>query len=88
MIRKDALLIPISTPENIRDITMNEDAQRLHAGSSAQVMATVRNVGVAILRLVGFTSIAPGRRCSKPVPPDVSATSPKLEGSDDELGRV
>jgi hypothetical protein len=41
---------------------MNEDAQRLRAGSSAQVMAAARNTAVAALRLAGFTSTAPGRR--------------------------
>jgi Winged helix-turn helix len=46
----------------IRDVATNEDAQRLRAGSSAQVMPAVRNTGVAVLRLVGFTSTTPGRR--------------------------
>ena len=46
----------------VRDVTMNEDAQRLRAGSSAQVMAAVRNTAIAVLRLAGFTSTAPGRR--------------------------
>ena len=41
---------------------MREDAQRLRAGSSAQVMAAIRNTAVAVLRLAGFTATAPGRR--------------------------
>jgi hypothetical protein len=46
----------------IRDTTLDEDAQRLRAGTSAQVMAAVRNTAIAALRLAGFTSTAPGRR--------------------------
>ena len=42
--------------------TMREDAQRLRAASSAQVMAAIRNTAIAVLRLSGFTSTAPGRR--------------------------
>jgi hypothetical protein len=34
---------------------MREDAQRLRAGTSPQVMAAVRNTVVATLRLAGFT---------------------------------
>ena len=41
---------------------MNDDAQRLRAGSSAQVIAAVRNTAIAALRLAGVTSTAPGRR--------------------------
>jgi predicted transposase YbfD/YdcC len=52
----------IEALHHVRDVTMNEDAQRLRAGSSAQVMAAVRNTAVAVLRLAGFTSTAPGRR--------------------------
>ena len=52
----------IEALHHIRDVTMSEDAQRLHAGASAQVMATVRNTAIAVLRLAGFTSTAPGRR--------------------------
>jgi len=41
---------------------MREDAQRLRAGASAQVIAAVRNTAVAVLRLAGCTGTAPGRR--------------------------
>lgn len=46
----------------VRDVTMREDAQRLRAGTSAQVVAAVRNTAVAALRLAGFTGTAAGRR--------------------------
>jgi predicted transposase YbfD/YdcC len=52
----------IEALHHVRDTTMNEAAQRLRAGSSAQVIAAVRNTAVAALRLAGFTSTAPGRR--------------------------
>jgi hypothetical protein len=41
---------------------MKEDAQRLRAGTSAQVTAAIRNTAIAALRLAGFTSTAAGRR--------------------------
>jgi predicted transposase YbfD/YdcC len=52
----------IEALHHVRDTTLDEDAQRLRAGQSAQVMAAVRNTAVAALRLAGFTSTAPGRR--------------------------
>lgn len=52
----------IEALHHVRDTTMREDAQRLRAGTSPQVMATVRNTVVATLRLAGFTATAAGRR--------------------------
>jgi len=52
----------IEALHHVRDTTMNDDAQRLRAGSSAQVIAAVRNTAIAALRLAGVTSTAPGRR--------------------------
>ena len=52
----------IEALHHVRDTTLDEDAQRLRAGTSAQVMAAVRNAAIAALRLAGFTSTAPGRR--------------------------
>ena len=52
----------IEVLHHVRDVTMREDAQRLRAGTSAQVMAAVRNAAIAGLRLAGFTATAPGRR--------------------------
>jgi predicted transposase YbfD/YdcC len=52
----------IEALHHIRDVTMNEDAQRLRAGASAQVTASLRNTAIAALRLAGFTSAAAGRR--------------------------
>jgi predicted transposase YbfD/YdcC len=52
----------IEALHHVRDVTMKEDAQRLRAGTSAQVAAAVRNVAIAALRLAGFTATAAGRR--------------------------
>lgn len=52
----------IEALHHVRDVTMQEDAQRLRAGTSAQVAAAVRNTAIAALRLAGFTSTAAGRR--------------------------
>lgn len=41
---------------------MGEDPHRLRAGSSAHVMATLRNADIAALHTAGFTGIAQGRR--------------------------
>ena len=47
---------------------MREDAQRLRAGTSPQVMATIRNMSIAALRLAGFTAAAVGLRWAAPNP--------------------
>jgi hypothetical protein len=52
----------IEALHHVRDTTLGEDAQRLRAGASAQVMAAIRGAAVATLRLAGFTSAAAGRR--------------------------
>jgi predicted transposase YbfD/YdcC len=52
----------IEAMHHIRDVSLDEDAQRLRASSSAQVMASARNTAIAILRLAGITSAAAGRR--------------------------
>lgn len=41
----------------VRDVSFNEDAGRVHKGSSAQVMAAFRNVTLAMLHRVGETRI-------------------------------
>lgn len=41
----------------VRDVSFNEDASRIRKGASAQVMAALRNVTLAVLRRVGVTHI-------------------------------
>ena len=55
-----------------RDTTMNEDAQRLRAGSSAQVIAAVRNTAVAALRLAGLPAPRPAGAGQRETPPGPS----------------
>jgi predicted transposase YbfD/YdcC len=41
----------------VRDVVYREDHQRAYAGTGVQVMATVRNLALALLRLAGITQI-------------------------------
>lgn len=42
----------------VRDATMGEDASQVRTGAAPQVMATVRNVAINLLRLLGAQNIA------------------------------
>ncbi|WP_137724414.1 ISAs1 family transposase, partial [Prescottella subtropica] len=42
----------------VRDVTFDEDRSAVRTGNSPQVMATLRNTVVGILRLAGHTNIA------------------------------
>lgn len=46
----------------IRDVDFNEDRSQIHTGSGPQVMATLRNTAIGLLRLAGHTNIATARR--------------------------
>jgi predicted transposase YbfD/YdcC len=48
----------IEALHHIRDVTYGEDASQIRAGSGPQVMATLRNLGIAILKPGGYPSIA------------------------------
>jgi len=48
----------------VRDVVFNEDRCRVRAGHSAQLLASMRNLAIGILRLSGVTCIAQGiRQC-------------------------
>jgi predicted transposase YbfD/YdcC len=47
----------IETTHQIRDVTWREDHQHAYTGTGAQVMATIRNVALAVLRLTGCHQI-------------------------------
>ena len=56
----------------VRDVVFNEDRHQLRTGSGPQVMATLRNTAISLLRLTGWTSIAAalrhqGRDPSRPI---------------------
>jgi predicted transposase YbfD/YdcC len=45
-----------------RDVTFHEDGTRLTQGHAGQVMATLNNLVLGLLRLAGFTNLAAARR--------------------------
>jgi hypothetical protein len=46
----------------VRDVTFDEDRSQTRTGTSAQVMATFRNVAISLHRLAGATTIAQATR--------------------------
>ena len=48
----------IEALHHIRDVTCGEDASQIRTGNGPQVMATLRNLIISILKLAGHTSIA------------------------------
>jgi predicted transposase YbfD/YdcC len=41
----------------VRDVTFDEDRSQVRKGNGAQVMASIRNLVIAILRIIGFRYI-------------------------------
>lgn len=41
----------------VRDVTFDEDRSQVRTGSSPQIMATMRNIAISLLRLAGWTNI-------------------------------
>ena len=48
----------IEVLHHIRDVTYGEDASQIRTGNGPQVMATLRNLAIGILKIAGHTSIA------------------------------
>jgi len=46
----------------VRDVTFDEDRSQVRTGNAPQVMATLRNTAISLLRLTGATSIAAALR--------------------------
>jgi predicted transposase YbfD/YdcC len=46
----------------VRDVTYDEDRSQIRTGNAPQVMATLRNTAISLLRLTGWTNIAAGLR--------------------------
>lgn len=46
----------------VRDVTLQEDGSRIRSGAAPQVMATMRNLSIGIIRLGGKSNIAEGLR--------------------------
>ena len=46
----------------VRDVTFDEDRSQIRRGAGPQVMATLRNLAISLLRLAGAPFIAPAVR--------------------------
>ena len=46
----------------VRDVTFDEDRSRVRKGTGGQVMASVRNLAISLLRMAGATNIAQALR--------------------------
>ena len=46
----------------VRDVTMREDSSKVRSGSAPRALATLRNLAISVLRLVGATNIAKSLR--------------------------
>lgn len=46
----------------MRDVTFDEDRSQIRRGAGPQVMATLRNLAISLLRLAGAPFIAPALR--------------------------
>jgi hypothetical protein len=46
----------------VRDVTFAEDASRIRTGSGPRILASLRNLAIAVLRRAGYTNIAEGLR--------------------------
>ena len=46
----------------VRDVTFDEDRSQVRQGAGPQVMATLRNLAISLLRLAGAPLIAPALR--------------------------
>jgi predicted transposase YbfD/YdcC len=47
---------------HVRDVTFDEDRSRVRKGNGPQVMATLRNLALSLLRLAGVSNIARATR--------------------------
>jgi len=53
----------------VGEVTFDEDRSRVRKGAGAQVMASIRNLVIPLLRLAGARDIAPAlRRCARSDP--------------------
>ena len=46
----------------VRDVTLGEDASQIRTGAAPEVMATLRNIVIALLRRAGYSNIAAALR--------------------------
>lgn len=50
----------------VRDVTFDEDRSQVRKGNGAQIMASLRNIAISLLRMAGARYIAPAlRACAR-----------------------
>ncbi|WP_239382424.1 hypothetical protein [Frankia sp. CIT1] len=57
--RSNAPGLPDNKVHWVHDVTFREDTSRVRTGSSPRTMATLRNLSIGLIRLAGYTRIAP-----------------------------
>lgn len=57
----------------VRDVTYSEDASRVGRADKPRVMATLRNIAISLIRLAGYTTIAPTTRALRYSPDQLTA---------------
>ena len=50
----------------VRDVTFDEDRSQVRCGNIPQVMATLRNTAIGLLRQAGYANIAAASRLARP----------------------
>jgi hypothetical protein len=60
----------------VRDVTFAEDASRIRTGSGPRIMASLRNLAIAVIRRAGYTNITEACRSSAAAPGRARPTSP------------
>jgi hypothetical protein len=55
--RSNAAVLPDNKNHYVRDVTFHEDAKQAYTGNGPQVMATLRNIAVGLIRLDGANTI-------------------------------
>ncbi|MGW1365440.1 ISAs1 family transposase, partial [Streptomyces chartreusis] len=58
----------------IRDVTFAEDASTIHAGTAPRAMATIRNLAIGTLKILGADNIAKTTRAIRHEPQRALAT--------------
>ena len=65
----------IEALHHIRDVTYGEDASQIRTGNGPQAMAALRNLGIGILKLDGYPSIAAARAANRELMAQLNATT-------------
>jgi hypothetical protein len=81
--RSSAPVAGIEALHYIRDVTYREDASHIRTGSGPAVMAALRNLAIAILKLCGWTNIAKANRRHHQDPRGCLATLGLITGHQD-----